>query len=368
MPAPNPVRLGLIGLGRIALSQHLPALRRVPGLRVVALCDTDPQHLARAAALCPGAASYADYRALLAQRDLEAVGILTPPQSHAEIALAALDAGLHTLIEKPLAMSLDESEALLTRADGAGAPCVVVVGFNTRWHRLVRRARQMIQAGAVGQVQAIRSAYAHYMSVRGISQWAKRRATGGGLLMSEAPHHLDLWRYLLQREIEQVYALSHPASTYDDHRVTLSARLEGDVLATGVILAETSPTNELEVYGDQGRLCVSLYRVDGLQCYAKQTYPGDLRTRLRQAAGLLREMPEIVGALRSGGDFDASYAALWQHLFDAIRHAAPVGCTLEDGHRALQAALAAAESAHLGQPVRVAQAPRRAPAIETGRD
>ena len=120
MPANTPVRLGLIGLGRIAFAQHLPALRRVPGLRVVALCDSDAQHLTRAAALCPGAAQYADYRALLAHPHLEAVGILTPPQAHAEIALAALDAGLHALIEKPLATSLDESVALVARAAVGG--------------------------------------------------------------------------------------------------------------------------------------------------------------------------------------------------------------------------------------------------------
>ena len=356
----TPVRLGLVGLGRIALSQHLPALRRIPGLRVVALCDTDAQHLERAAALVPEAAHYGDYRLLLAHPDLEAVGVLTPPQAHAEVALAALDAGLHVLIEKPLAMSLDESEALVARA--AGSSSKVVVGYNTRWHRLVRRARELVQAGAVGQVQAIRSVYTHYMSVRNISEWARSRAASGGLLMGEAPHHFDLWRYLLEREIEQVYVLSQPAPDYDDHDVALAARLEGGVLASAVMLSETSPNSELEIFGDRGRLCVSLYRVDGLQLFAKQTYPGDMRDRLRKSVGLLREAPQIIGALRRGGDFVVSFTAMWQHFADAIRHAAPVECSLEDGQRALQAALAAAESARLGQPVAVAQAPRSIPA------
>jgi len=94
----TPVALGLIGMGRIAFAQHLPALRRVPALRVVAICDSAPQQLERAAVLLPEARPYSDYHALLAQPGLEAVGILTPPQTHVELALAALEAGLHVFI------------------------------------------------------------------------------------------------------------------------------------------------------------------------------------------------------------------------------------------------------------------------------
>ena len=87
--AAAPVTLGIVGTGRIALAEHLPALRRQPRLRVVALCDTSPDNLARAAALFPEAARYDDDRALLQHPGLQAVGVLTPPRD-AESLTAAL--------------------------------------------------------------------------------------------------------------------------------------------------------------------------------------------------------------------------------------------------------------------------------------
>ncbi len=355
--AAAPVTLGIVGTGRIALAEHLPALRRQPRLRVVALCDTSPDNLARAAAPFPEAARYDDDRALLQHPGLQAVGVLTPPQSHAAIALRALDADLHVLIEKPLAITLDESEALLQRATDAGR--AVVVGFNTRWHRTAQRARDLLQQGVLGDVRAVRSLYTHRMSARNRPDWVHQRGAGSGLLLGEAPHHLDFWRYLLQRDIEQVYALGQSMLACDDQWMALTARLSGGVLASAVLAAESNPTSEIEILGERGRLCASLYRADGLQLYLGDRPPGDLRSRLRQTAGLVRQAPQMARALRDGGIFRASFGAMWAHLAAVILDGAPVQCTLLDGHRALQATLAAAESARTGQPVKLTDAPRR---------
>lgn len=353
--APAPIALGIVGTGRIALSDHLPALRRIPRLRVVALCDVDPERLARAGALFPEAARYADHQALLQHPGLQAVGVLTPPSSHAEIALHALAAGLHVLIEKPLATSVEQCEALLAAATAAER--VALVGYNTRWHRLARRARQLLQQGAVGHVQAIRSVYTHRMSARALPEWNHWRASSGGLLLGEAPHHYDLWRYLLGCEVRQVYATSQPGAHMDDLSATVSARLDDDTTASVVLCAETHPTSEVELFGDRGRLLVSFYRADGLQLYPHTEPPGSLGGRVRRSAALLGKAPEIVGALRRGGVFRASFAAMWEHFAAAIADGAAVECTLDDGLRSLQVALAVVQSASSGQPVHLIGAP-----------
>ncbi len=347
--APASIALGIVGTGRIALSDHLPALRRIPRWRVAALCDTDPERLARAGEFFPDATRYADHRALLQQSGLQALGILTPPSSHAEIALHALAAGLHVLIEKPLAASVAECDAL--RVAAAAADRVALVGYNTRWHRLARRARQLLQQGAVGRVQAIRSTYTHRMSARDLPAAGHWHAGDGGLLMLEAPHHYDLWRYLVRQDVEEVYAAAQPDE--GNPAASISARLSGGALVSAIMSAETNACSEIEVIGDRGRLLVSFYRADGLQLYPHTEPPGSLSGRLRRTAALLGEMPQIVGALRRGGAFRASFGAMWEHYASAIADGAPVECTLQDGLCALQTAIAVVESASSGLPVRL---------------
>lgn len=110
---------------------------------------------------------------------VEAVAICVPLRYRRAMALAALDAGKHAFIEKPLTLSLDEADQLIKRA--AQSPCKVMVGFNKRWHRLVRQVREMIQRGALGPLELVaavfttRSRYRH-----NVPEWRKRRELGAG--------------------------------------------------------------------------------------------------------------------------------------------------------------------------------------------
>jgi len=352
------VKLGLIGCGRVAENYHLPALRKLAGAEVVAVADLDPQRLRRVADRFHVERRYPDVVALLDDLSVEAVAVCVPVQFHAEVALRALEAGKHVFIEKPLALSLAEADRLIECAKQA--PGTAMVGFNLRWHRLLRQARALVQRGALGPLELLRTAFtSHHQDV---PEWRKRRELGGGVFFELAVHHFDLWRFLLQSEVEEVFAVSQ-SSHWEDETATVTARLANGVLVTSIFSQRANARNEVEIYGQAGYLRVSCYRFDGLEYASSSSPPGAVRTRLRQMAHALKELPQGALGMLQGGDFIASYRAEWCHFMEAVRRGAPAECTLEDGRRALQVALAAIESASVGRPVRVARWPGRVTAV-----
>ncbi len=345
------VQLGIIGCGKVAEERHLPPLLRLPEARVVAAADLDTARVNRLADRLGIVHRSSDYRAVLDRADVDAVAILTPTQSHAEIGLAALDAGKHVLMEKPLALSLPECDRLIARA--ARSSCKVVVGFNLRWHRLVRRARTFLETGALGRIKAIRSAYTHDRLGDNAPAWHRKLELGGGVSFNEGVHHFDLWRYLAQSEVERVFSISLPSSFYEDETSAMTARLADGTLATGIFTFRSGPNSEVEIYGESGRLCLSLYRFDGSEFFPRWKYPGDIADRLRKTVAALIELPQAIPILRRGGDFAATFDGLWRHFIDCILQDNPSDCTLEDGKRAVQIALAVIESASSGLPVQI---------------
>jgi len=348
------IKLGLIGCGNVAENRHLPALQSLKHAEVVAVADTNKDRLKQVADKFHIKKRHADFGTLLDDPDINAIAVCTPPQAHVEIALAALDAGKHLFIEKPLALSLDECDRLIERA--ARSPCKVMVGFNMRWHRLMRQAREIIQQGTLGPLKMTRSVATNRF--RGNeAEWLRHRELGGGVLIEHAVHTFDLWRFLLQSEVEEVFAVSRPGQ-WDDETATVTARMTNGVLATAVLSKGAAENNEMEIYGQNGRLHISRYRFDGLEFFPASSFPGSVQARLRSVVHTLTALPQAIPTIRRGGDLVASFQAEWCHFIAAIQQDTPVESTLEDGRRALQVALAVVESAFLGQSVKVAQVSR----------
>ncbi len=344
------IKVGMIGCGRATVTSHLPALRSVPEVEVVAVADIDPDRLHRVADQFHINRRYTSYPALFEDQTIEAVGVCVPAQFHLEVASAALDAGKHLFLEKPIALSLEETDQLIKRA--AQSPQKVMLGFNLRWHRLAQQARAVIQRGNLGPLELVRSELTSYHEV--IPEWRKRRASGGGVFFEQAVHHFDLWRFILQSEVEEVFATSR-SGQWEDETATVTARMANGVLVVAGFAEHTSNRNEIEIYGRDGSLFFSFYRFDSLSCVAAGSPSDGIRSRLREMARVLQEVPQGLLRLRRGGDMLASFQAEWRHFVNAIRNNTPVECTLEDGRRALQVVLAATRSASWGRPVNVVE-------------
>jgi predicted dehydrogenase len=351
----GPLRLGIVGCGFVTERRHLPTLQRLPELRVVALADADTAKCERVAARFGGPSCYADVGELLASSDVDAVAVCTPAASHAEVALPVLDAGKHVLVEKPISLSLEEADALVERAQKL--PVTATVGFNQRHHRLVREARELLRKGAVGPVTAIATRFTDArLAQPDLPAWRGRRELGGGGLLEKLVHHFDLWRFLLDDEVEDVFADSRSGRS-DDETTLVTARMRKGALAHAFGTDLSTSSNEVLVYGEKGSVLVDLYRFDGLVFAGVRDLPGAPLTRLRRLGAGAAQLSRSLNELRSGGLFDASYAAQWRSFAAAVRGGGRPASTFEDGRRALQIALAAAQSASLGRRIKVADAP-----------
>jgi inositol 2-dehydrogenase len=195
------VRIGLIGAGRMraTLAHHLAYT--VDQADLVAIADQDAETAARVAQRYGVSSTYSDYKALLNRSDLEAVVIVTPTNTHAEVIKDAAAAGKHIFTEKPLALTLDRCDEAIAAVDKAGVK--LQVGFMRRFDSAYVAAKEKIDAGAIGRPVLFKSIGRD--SWRPTVEYA-RRENSGGLMMDMGIHDFDLARWLMGDEVIRVYS------------------------------------------------------------------------------------------------------------------------------------------------------------------
>jgi predicted dehydrogenase len=186
--ADGTLRIGLIGCGGIA-PVHLQSYQANERTEVVAVADLN-QAAASALAEKAGATAYADYQQMLANEQLDAVGLLTPPANHRAIAEEALVAGLHILSEKPLATTAADAQAMADAAKSAGK--LLLVAQCHRFHEPVRRAKAHLAAGDLGEISTYRNRFG-YLTGKPDDRTRGR----GGILLDNGSHSSYLFRYLV---------------------------------------------------------------------------------------------------------------------------------------------------------------------------
>jgi predicted dehydrogenase len=343
----------------VAELRHLPALSRVDGARVVAVADLDADRAQRLGEGFAVPRRYRDPTELLADPEVEVVGILVPATAHGEVTIAALHAGKHVLVEKPLATSLDDGDRMIAAAAETSAKAAI--GFNLRAHPLVRRAQELLSNGLVGEIEAIHGVVSggdhDREGEREWRRWKADRRRGGGTLFEQAPHHYDLWRLLTGAEVEEVSALTRE-NAEGEVGASISARLSGGPLVSTSLVHSPTTMNQLTVQGPAGRLEISILEYDGLRFTPSSAFPGDLGARARRVREAVAQLPRGLRTLRQGGEFALSYRRQWERFLAAVRDDEPLLCPLAGGLKALQVALAAIASDARGRTVRVSDAPR----------
>lgn len=248
-------RVGIIGAGGIGAT-HLRAWA-AHGVTPAAIAEARPETLAKAVAE-HGGEPFADASDLIAGGLVDVVSICTPPAFHAEIAIAALEAGIGVLCEKPLATSVEEAERVADVAEHTGLP--FAMGFCHRLQPQVEAIKAAIERGEIGVVREFRNRFAgHLANVEG-TWFANPGIAGGGVLVDTCVHSVDLFRFLIG-EAETVHALTStcasdlgPALEVEDTGVIILKSPEG---VLGVIEASwRTPPGEwvLAVHGTGGSL------------------------------------------------------------------------------------------------------------------
>ena len=188
----TPLKVGLIGTGGIS-NRHMDAYLRFPDrVRLTAVCDIVRPLAQQYASKTGVEAIFTDYEEMLSEADIDAVDICTGHAHHAAPAIAAADAGKHVLTEKSMAVTLAECRAMIEAADSAGV--TLMVAQHLRHSPEAAAVKRLLADGALGEIQAART---HVIMNGPKKGWMNDAKEGGGVLLLNSIHHVDLLRYYI---------------------------------------------------------------------------------------------------------------------------------------------------------------------------
>jgi UDP-N-acetyl-2-amino-2-deoxyglucuronate dehydrogenase len=249
------VRTALVGCGKVA-HLHAAALARLPESEFVAVCDADRDR-ARAFGERYGVRDFVDCAEMIRSAGVEALIVCTPHPLHAAPAIAAAEAGVHVLVEKPLAATVADCDAMIAAARRSGV--VLGVVSQRRFFEPVARMKQAIEAGKLGT--AILGAVtmyswrdeAYYRSDPWRGSWDTE---GGGVLINQSPHHIDILLWLMGPVVEVVGRwanLNHPYVEVEDTAVAVLRFASGGLGSIVVSLSQRPGIyTKIHVHGSNG--------------------------------------------------------------------------------------------------------------------
>jgi predicted dehydrogenase len=261
------VRFGIVGVGGMG-SAHARCLLdgQVRDAVLTAVCDIEPEALAR----FPEVSRFGDSGALIRSGEVDAVLVATPHYGHTPISIDALDQGLHVLTEKPMGVHKADCEKMIAAYERNKARGVVFAEmFNQRTDPHYKKLRELLQSGELGAIQRITwiitdwfRSEAYYRSGGWRATWA---GEGGGVLLNQCPHNIDLWQWLfgMPRKVRAFCGFGRYHDIEVEDQVT--AYLEYENGAQGVFIASTGEapgSNRLEVAGNRGKIVVEWDHLD----------------------------------------------------------------------------------------------------------
>ncbi len=254
------LKFGIIGLGNMG-SAHLACLMHgdIENAAIVAACDTNSEKRKTAAEKYPALHIFKTADDLIASGEVDAIIIATPHKFHADIAMRALDEGLHVLVEKPVDITVTKAKMLNEKAAKSGK--IFGIMFNQRTNPLFREARDIVRSGKLGNLKRsvwiITNWYrtqAYYDSGDWRATWA---GEGGGVLLNQAPHNLDIWQWICGMPVK-VQAKCEIAKYHNievEDEAIINVVFEDGANGTFITSTGEYPgTNRLEISGEQGKL------------------------------------------------------------------------------------------------------------------
>lgn len=338
------MRYALIGCGRIS-PNHIAAAKE-NGLEFVAICDIDPQNMEDKIVkfdLPDTIRTYTDYRELIANENVELAAIATESGKHAQIALDCIAAGINLIIEKPIALSLDDADRIIEAAEKNGVK--VCACHQNRFNKSVQKIREAVEKKRFGKmfygtahIRWCRD-YEYYSRAKWRGTWAQ----DGGALMNQCIHNIDLLRWMLGDEIEEVVGMTdrlhHDYIEAEDLGIALIKFKSG---AYGIVEGTTNvyPRNleeTLYLFGEKGTIKAGGQSVNIIEEWRfsdKLDDPEEVKTRFHE------NPPNVYGY---------GHKPLYADVIDAIRSDRQPYVDARAGKRALELVLAIYKSAATGK-------------------
>jgi predicted dehydrogenase len=255
------LKCAVVGCGWIAEQAHLPVLKRIPGVEVIAVCDKDQDKLSKIAARFKIPGRYTEFATLLKAVPVDFVDICTPPQTHRELAEAAIRADRHVLMEKPLATSRTEAEAVISLAKSRNIKLGLIHNFI--FNPVVSKALAFVNAGAIGKINSVEmiSRYPAKWMLKDSASW--RHSLPGGLFFDLCSHPIYLTSSFLGK-IRRVKAVADKRSEYswvkqDELKVVLEA--EKGLASFSVSCNAPKRSFKMEIAGEKGSLQLDCFNL-----------------------------------------------------------------------------------------------------------
>ena len=336
-------RFGIIGCGRIA-PRHADSIRDIAGARLVAVADIIESR-ARHLSGIHGAKSYFDYRDLLSDPEIDIVNICTPSGMHAGMAIEALRAGKHVIVEKPMAMNPADAQRMIAAAQAADRKLCVVL--QNRYNPPMQDFYDTVRQGRIGRVLLAAVTVRWYRPQEYYEDgWHGTRDMDGGALMNQSIHHIDALRWLMNEPVESVFAytgtLAHQIEAEDVGVVVV--RFRSGALGTIEGSTITYPQNleaSIALFGERGSL-----KVGGTALNRKVFW---------KIAGELEHEREMLihEELDPSNVYGASHRLVIENMLAAVNSNCEPATNGYEGIKSLILVTAMYESARSGQPVLV---------------
>ena len=341
----------LIGCGRIA-KNHIEAALKQENLQIAAVCDIVPERMDEMIALMPenmrqNVRKFEDYKAMLEELSLDIAAVATESGNHASIALDCIDKKVNVIIEKPIALSIADADKIISAAKEQGV--AITCSHQNRFNLSVQKLHSAIKAGRFGRIFHIA---AHIRWNRGDSYYAGAKWRGtwgqdGGCLMNQCIHNLDLLRWIMGSEIDEVFAytenFAHPYIEAEDTGLAVVkfrggglGLIEGTVNVYPKNLEET-----LYVFGERGTVKLggtSVNRID------EWSFADGIDT-LEMVKDEFSENPPNV--------YGFGHTPLYADFIDAINKNKEPYIPVIEGKKSMEMILAIYKSSATGKPVKL---------------
>ncbi len=268
---PDSIGIGIIGTGAFARSGQIPAFQRVPGVKVLAVCNTRVDAAEATAREFSIQHVFSDYHEMLRLEGLNLVTVVTPPALHYPMVMAALEAGKHVLCEKPMAMNIDEAASMYRTAQACGV--IHCIDHELRFNPTRRKIKLLIDDGYIGALRHVTvPVSASFNATAGSRLWGwwMQRSMGGGILGANGSHYIDMLRWYFGeiravsgqlcttvplRPVPSTGEMRHVET--DDLCIFLC---EFELAGQGTVILSTVDVHQqghrLEVFGEDGTLVI----------------------------------------------------------------------------------------------------------------
>ena len=340
----------LIGCGRIATNHIKAAVTN--RLHIVAVCDVLPEAMEALLAKHglekdEAIQRYTDYKQMLAEHpELQLISIATESGIHAQIALDCIDAGVNVIIEKPMAMNMADAEEIIRRSEAKGVK--VSACHQNRFNIAVQETRRALEAGRFGKLShgSVHVRWNRNRGYYGQAPWRGTWAQDGGCLMNQCIHGIDLLRWMMGDEVDEVYGVTkqqfHDYLECEDIGMAVVKFKNG---AVGTIEGTTNvyPKNleeALYLFGETGTVKLGGTSTNNIDVWDF----ADEGEADEKNKGLREETSNVYGN---------GHTSLFADVIDAIRHDRKPYVDAVAGRNALEMILAIYQSAATGQPVKL---------------